>query len=424
MNKSKELNFILIAYTFPPTPGIGGRRWAKYVKYLTKKNINFHVIYSTSSLVNGNFWIKDVLNNLKISRYPIHFKYNNYFANKNPNLFEKVIHKVLSYILKFTKYNIFDNSSFSRKIILEKSKIIIDKFPIDGVIITGPPQNIYHFGIDIKRKFGIKLILDYRDLWNGHPTYDLYQTKSEKQRDYALLQEKDSLEIADLVFTVDNSIKQNLIKLNSFNDTSKFHCIPNGFDKDDISLSRSKLKNGKKKIFFAGNIAKDSVELVKVFVLNFYNLKFEMPIIYDQLELVLYFNTNDSSLISYFERYSSENFSWYNYFLDKSEYYKTLNIIDFGLIFLTETYKNSFVTKFSDYISHKNFILHVGVKGGFSDFIISNGIGINFSNQETSNFFITLLSIDSQNRFSNFDNSNFDIELNSNRIINIFNEIF
>ena len=48
MNNLKHV--LLISYSYPPYPGIGGRRWAKFSKYLSRLGFVIHVIDNISLL--------------------------------------------------------------------------------------------------------------------------------------------------------------------------------------------------------------------------------------------------------------------------------------------------------------------------------------------------------------------------------------
>ena len=50
---------LIIAYKFPPAHGVGGRRWAKFAKYLAREGYEVYVI--TSKFPSGDIsWEDDV----------------------------------------------------------------------------------------------------------------------------------------------------------------------------------------------------------------------------------------------------------------------------------------------------------------------------------------------------------------------------
>ena len=52
---------LIISYTFPPTPGIGGRRWAKFAKYFALKGYRVQVICATNPFSDTSIWDRDTL---------------------------------------------------------------------------------------------------------------------------------------------------------------------------------------------------------------------------------------------------------------------------------------------------------------------------------------------------------------------------
>ncbi|MCB0793795.1 MAG: hypothetical protein KDB88_03585, partial [Flavobacteriales bacterium] len=52
---------LLIAHTFPPYRGIGGRRWAKFAKAMARKGHPVHVIHSEGpEELKGSLWTTDI----------------------------------------------------------------------------------------------------------------------------------------------------------------------------------------------------------------------------------------------------------------------------------------------------------------------------------------------------------------------------
>jgi hypothetical protein len=51
---NSEKTILIICYGFPPFPGIGGRRWAKFSKYLSSYGFNINVIASKNPFKTEN----------------------------------------------------------------------------------------------------------------------------------------------------------------------------------------------------------------------------------------------------------------------------------------------------------------------------------------------------------------------------------
>ena len=56
--KSKRV--IILCYGFPPNTGIGGRRWAKFAKYLAKKSWQVEVVCKKNTSAKISTWENDV----------------------------------------------------------------------------------------------------------------------------------------------------------------------------------------------------------------------------------------------------------------------------------------------------------------------------------------------------------------------------
>ena len=57
--KDSGLYILIVNFTFPPFSGVGGRRWAKFAKYLKKLEVPFHIIASKRLETESN-WTNDI----------------------------------------------------------------------------------------------------------------------------------------------------------------------------------------------------------------------------------------------------------------------------------------------------------------------------------------------------------------------------
>ncbi len=116
---------VIVSYTFPPTPGIGGRRWAKFSKELIANNHDVKVV--TFGVENGvsnpSEWINDIVsykNKIKYlsSNYPKWLTATNSFT-------DKVMYRLsLIYVKLFSKGNYYDRASFLRKKVIKEHLMV------------------------------------------------------------------------------------------------------------------------------------------------------------------------------------------------------------------------------------------------------------------------------------------------------------
>jgi len=92
-----ENKVLIISHTFPPAAGVGGRRWAKYSKYLNQNSITPYILTSESTS-NDSLWKDDIKEIKNI------FFYKNFFPNviskTQLNFFDKILYMLAVLFLK------------------------------------------------------------------------------------------------------------------------------------------------------------------------------------------------------------------------------------------------------------------------------------------------------------------------------------
>ena len=116
MNK----NILLLSYVFPPYPGIGGRRWAKFAKYLSRKGYTVHVICAKNPFSDISLWMKDVQNDPNIIVYPISPEYPSILLRKPVSVVEKIMYRFNDLRIRLAaKGNPYERAVFWRNEMLD-----------------------------------------------------------------------------------------------------------------------------------------------------------------------------------------------------------------------------------------------------------------------------------------------------------------
>jgi glycosyltransferase involved in cell wall biosynthesis len=378
----------LICYSFPPHPGIGGRRWAKFTKFLSFNSYTIDV-FSALNLSNEiSGWEKDVQTG-SVKVYPHLFQFQKILRSPE-NILQKIIRKAILFVSRFSVSNPSLITSYPNNSFWQKVESHIAKNSIKQLIVSGDPF-LFYKAVQLKNKFDLEVTLDYRDLWNDHSFYGTHVKFTKKQKHFFEYAENFSLNHCDKLIFVDEEISKPVLK-RCTNKIPPFTILHNGYDKSDfepIDLT-SRPTSDKISLFFGGNISSD----LNNYFLSFFNaindLKKKDPSTYDRFTFSFHGNFDDV-LVSFCDTLRL-NVNFGRAYLPVSDYLQLLANSDIGILHLSPEYKGSFATKFSDFVQLDIFTLLIGEKGSFSKLIEEQAIGLHFDPEKNENFFYELLA--------------------------------
>ncbi len=369
-----EMNLLVISHYFPPVPGVGGRRWAKFVKYLSRKeNVNVYVVSAENTVKHVKSSFEEELKDVDFkhlilpSNYP---KYLSFLEFEKTTLFRKVMFKIqLSQLKKKVKGNYWDFSVLWKEHFEKTIPDLIREAKINKVIVSGPPYRYIKFAHSLKAKFpNLELILDYRDPWNDfNDPFPITEDRHEYERTL----EKEMLQKVDKIITV-SAFQKSLIEKNQPN-SAPIYLVPNGFDVEDSqSKIRQKEPSNKIKLVHFGTLHYLKDYYWVPFFKAYARLKKEQPEIYNTLEI---------SLVGYCPEQVSSFIAEHDLnvkihgMLEPFVAYGELNQADVALWFKYDGSPGDFATKFGDYISINKFMWTFSVKGAVTEYIEEHKIG-------------------------------------------------
>ena len=369
---------LIISFYFPPFPRVGGRRWAKYLKYLTKQGVDFKVLagyfkeFEKENIKNDDIvtykkdisWIKAKI------KYPL-------FKRKLPiGVFEKIVWK-LSYFFwlflgKQIKRNFWDDSYGYADKFYSSAKRIIKEDGIKCLVITIGPFIYSECLIELRKDFPqLKIIVDIRDYWND--------PHLNRNNPHEIMAEKNVLSSADKIFVVNEEMK----KYFSINFKKPIFVLPHCLDFDDYAVldkatSQKKyvLVVDKIQFIYGGTLYPEMEEEVNTFLACLKKME-------SHTDTFIY--TNEQAYTKHFKSFSNNNIEILNP-LSQERYFLELNKSDFILVFRPHWTPNAFSTKFYELLYFRKPILYFGPKGDVSDFIINNRLGFHVTLEWLSGF--------------------------------------
>ena len=269
---------LLIVYQFCPKGQIGTRRWSKFAKYLSRKDMEVHVLCARYPYRDTINWCHEVENNPKIIIHRIAPMYFTYLLKPQRNfwikLFDRIFSKTVFYL---------DASQYWGISMLPKAKEIITEQGITTVIASGGPFMALYHAARLKLQLPqLRLILDFRDPWSTWlPNFNFTERRRKKKAEQL---EKYTIPKADKTLFTTHQLLNQYAQIFP-QEAQKFEVLYNGFDEDDfVDLKMDQTKP--LQIVYAGSLIKERVNAVVAIVKAL--AKMEDAILRKHLKIHLY----------------------------------------------------------------------------------------------------------------------------------------
>lgn len=390
---------LLISYVFPPYPGIGGRRWAKFSKYLSNIGYEVNVIHAENTFNDSSLWASDV-KSPDIICYPIKSFYPTILSVYPKTLIQKLNYRFsLFYVRVLSKGTPYDKGIFWNSKMLQLANQLIQKKEITNVIVSCAPFSTGYESLKLKKKYPkLNLIIDFRDPWTWRPGYG-FKNLSEKRTLFEKRMEKLTIEKANKILVPVDVMKKHLDS--TYPDCSgKIAVLPHGFDVDEIQTKKKKETDMIRFIFY-GNLYEDIENYLEQLtkVMSSVNIRLD---IYSETtryaEIFLKADLMDKKV-------------FYHLPLLTTQLFHQIASADFVLLIHPDRGIDNISTKFYEIIQARTPIIYIAKPGATSQFVVKNKVGYFFTLQETEMGLTKLLQGELPYNFnSNFDVSNYSFE--------------
>lgn len=400
-------NVLIISYIFPPAPGIGGRRSAKFAKFFRKRGVDVYVISAQLIDDTVSTWTTDV-RGIEVIR--LDSKYPKIISITPKSVIEKILYRIKLLEVKCRiKGNYFDKAAFIEKSLKESVLKIVKEKEIKNIIVSGFPFYLNYFICKMKPQLpGVKIISDFRDPWTWKHSYSLdkmsINRQNEERKKEAFVVEKSDLVIMPSDIMV-GEISQLYPKYKD-----KFREVPHGYDIDESCLKMESKKNTMTKFMMFGTmyitIENEISNLANVFKDNINNI-----------ELDIYCFSSKYASIFEGKGVLDKNV-FYHKPLTENELYKKLVETNYYILVCPDHAKDYFFTKIFEIIHCKIPIIYIGNKGNISVFLEKNDLGIIIEKHEVQNKFQKILNEEIKLDYNyNFDATHYSMEAITEKLI-------
>ncbi|MCC7339209.1 MAG: glycosyltransferase [Pirellulaceae bacterium] len=227
---------LLISYAFPPTGGAGVQRVTKFIKFLPSYGWRPTVLTACnpSVPVQDRDLLADVSSDVAIIRsrtWEPGYGVKKRLADAPHKRFSvRLLLRSLAMSVLQPDPQILWNATAYRAASRQLSQVAHD-----AILVTAPPFSSFLLGCRLKKKFGLPLVLDFRDEWalvsrhlENHRPGGLAQLRQQRMR-------RAALRAADAIIATTQATADELgEECEKVNRQAKSCCIYNGFDPSDI----------------------------------------------------------------------------------------------------------------------------------------------------------------------------------------------
>lgn len=364
-------NILLISYYFPPYKGIGGRRWAKFAKYLAKDGYRVHVISARSPFGEVSLWQQDVADNPNIIIHALPHRYPTVLESEPISIIAKIKYRsALGFVSFFAEGTPYDRSIFWNKGMLKAAQSILDSNDINTIIVSCAPFRTAYETLALKRRHPkIKLIIDFRDPWTWGELFGYKQLRSnyflkELKMERAVLEQSD-------VVTFPVSVMENYLIKEYPQCKDKLNLLPHAFDENE-TVKKKEYQSGRFRLAFYGtlyvNIEEYIKELVSLIIKKNGLVTLDIYTEYKKYEVL-------------WQPAIEKGFVTFNLPILGKALFERLSAYDFILFVHPNHGKDNLSTKFYEIINCRIPIIYIGEEGYTSRFLVQNELGRHFSKE-------------------------------------------
>ncbi len=221
---------LVIAYYFPPMGLSGVQRTVKFVKYLPQFGWQPTVLtVEPTGYFAMDYSLLREVDHARIVRT----------ASLDPNrLFRrkgivKMPSEHVRKLFQFVGDTVFipdTKIGWKAKAVAAASELLRREH-FDLIVATAPPQTDFLIGVKLKQRFGLPLVVDYRDAWVDYP-FKYHPTPLHRYLHYRL--EKKVLKAADRILVTQRRVKEGILQRHRFLHYHDVAILPQGYDREDF----------------------------------------------------------------------------------------------------------------------------------------------------------------------------------------------
>ncbi len=248
---NEKRNILIIAYYFPPLGLSGVQRTLKFVKYLPQFGWKPTVltITPTGYFAQDYSLLEEIKDIADIEIVRVGSLDPNFLFRKKENI--KMPSEFVRKLFQFTSDFFFipDNKIFWRKKVLKKADALFQEKKFEIIFATAPPWTDFLIGMELRYKYNVPLVVDYRDSWMDNP-FKYFPTPFHYFLN--LRKEKKIIRASSKIFTTNRKVKELILKKHLRVQYNDIHILSQGFDKSDFPNENSKRSDNKMRITHAG----------------------------------------------------------------------------------------------------------------------------------------------------------------------------
>lgn len=252
---------LIAAHTFPPAPGIGGRRWAKFAACLAASGYSVHVLSAAQrySKEQRSIWSDDVAN---IPLVTWKHRFPQVLQSKPRGLWSKLEYRAALLANRaLCKGTPYDRAQYDQRAFCHVLRDALTEQRPDVVVVTAPPFRLLYYASQLIPAHPKALwCADFRDPWTAGISYG-YASLTKQRREWELRAEAATVEKFHIITSPWESVVAYMREKYPQAAYKILH-LPHTWDPRDVGHPVSAFPEGLPYLIYGGNVYPEFNEVV------------------------------------------------------------------------------------------------------------------------------------------------------------------